>query len=208
MRWSSASSAPRSAPTFLSGDELTVAAGPGSRAQPALWSPFSRCYFQRWASAGAFTCEQRKAVTARTRTRSRMPHPVRGKFRALGKRLDRTARPVGLGTAPAQRLVAVVLAVTTSLGLFLGPAAQAEGQSSTPASSSTVKVWFLEGEQLAAATRPGSTPRTPSRRSSRGRRRPSTSSAIGRMSRPAPRFGGNGGQRRGHGRREPQLRPR
>ncbi len=55
-------------------------------------------------------------------------------------------------------LVSVVLAVATALGSFLGPAAQAEGQSSGASSSPTVKVWFLEGEQLASATRPGTSP--------------------------------------------------
>jgi hypothetical protein len=101
-----------------------------------------------------------------------MPEPVGGRFRALKgiflkERAGKTARRARPRTAPVKRhgpvvpvpmvLVSVVLAVATALGLFLGPAAQAEGQSSA-SSSPTVKVWFLEGEQLASATRPGTSP--------------------------------------------------
>jgi lipoprotein-anchoring transpeptidase ErfK/SrfK len=43
-----------------------------------------------------------------------------------------------------------------SLGLWLTPTIAAEAQTS----AATVKVWFLQGEQMISATRPGSTPRT------------------------------------------------
>ncbi len=48
------------------------------------------------------------------------------------------------------------MAVVLSLGLSLGSATEANGQSTA---KPTVKVWFLEGEQMVQANRPGSTPR-------------------------------------------------
>ena len=55
--------------------------------------------------------------------------------------------------------MSVVLAVATALGSFLDRQLRRRDNPQAPASSSTVKVWFLEGEQLAATTRPGSTPK-------------------------------------------------
>jgi hypothetical protein len=64
-------------------------------------------------------------------------------------------------------LVLMMTAVITSLGFSVISLSPASGQASRAAATSpatstaatpTVKVWFLQGEQLVAATRPGSTP--------------------------------------------------
>ncbi len=80
----------------------------------------------------------------------------------LTERPDQTPAPASVPRGVRALLVLVVTAVITSLGFSVTALSPALGQGSravaTSPTTSTVKVWFLQGEQLVPATRSGSTP--------------------------------------------------
>ena len=71
----------------------------------------------------------------------------------MWSRLAAMAVPRRAGTA----LTSAVVIIFLCAGAWFGTAIPADGQTSV--SSPTVKIWFLQGEQLAPATRSGSTPK-------------------------------------------------
>ena len=80
----------------------------------------------------------------------------------LTERPDQTPAPASVPRGVRALLVLVVTAVITSFGFSVTALSPVLGQGSravaTSPTTSTVKVWFLQGEQLVPATRSGSTP--------------------------------------------------